>query len=72
MGTIYDCLHFKVNLKKKIYLYVNSTTHRCPNKISETFLIEDFFPFATGVNDTSGAPGAANIAAKFLKYLKWP
>ncbi len=28
----------------------------CPNKIFKTFLIEDFYPFATGVNDTSGAP----------------
>ncbi len=27
---------------KKIYLYVNSTTQRCPNKIFKTFLIEDF------------------------------
>jgi hypothetical protein len=24
------------------YLYVNSTTQRCPNKIIKTFLIEDF------------------------------
>jgi hypothetical protein len=30
---------FKVNLKKKIYLYVNSTTQRCPNKTFRTFLI---------------------------------
>jgi hypothetical protein len=29
MGTISDCLHLKVNLKKKIYPYVNSTTKRC-------------------------------------------
>ncbi len=45
MGTISDCLlvHRKVNLRKKIYLYVNSTTQRCPNKIFKTFLIEDFF-----------------------------
>ena len=27
----------------KMYLYVNSTTQRCPNKIFKTFLIEDFF-----------------------------
>ncbi len=38
------------NLNKKIYRYVNSTTHRCPNKIFKTF------PFAIGVNDTGGAP----------------
>ncbi len=43
METISGCLQLKVNLKKKICLYVNSTTQRCPNKIFKTFLIEDFF-----------------------------
>jgi hypothetical protein len=32
-----------VNLKAKIYLYVNSTTQRCPYKIIKIFLLEDFF-----------------------------
>ncbi len=32
-----------MNLKAKIYLYVNSSTQRCPNKIIKTFLIKDFF-----------------------------
>ena len=36
-------LHLKVNLKAKIYLYVNSTSQRCPNNITKIFLIEDFF-----------------------------
>ncbi len=35
--------HLKVNLKAKIYIYVNSTTQRCPNKIIKIFLLEDFF-----------------------------
>jgi hypothetical protein len=47
METMSDCLHLKVNFEEKIslflYLYVNSTTKRCPNKIIKTFLIEDFF-----------------------------
>jgi hypothetical protein len=43
MVKISDCLHLKVNLTEKIYLYVNSTTQRCPNKIIKTFLVEDFF-----------------------------
>jgi hypothetical protein len=30
------------------------------------------FPFATGVNDTGGAPLAANISASFKKNLKRP
>jgi len=33
MATISGCRHLKVNLKAKIYIYVNSTTQRCPNKI---------------------------------------
>ncbi len=43
MGTISSCRHLKVNLKAKIYLYVNSTTQRCPNKIIKSFPLEDFF-----------------------------
>jgi hypothetical protein len=42
MGTISDCLHPKVNLKEKVYQYVNITSQSCPNKILKTFLIEDF------------------------------
>jgi hypothetical protein len=67
MRTISDCWHVKVNLKEKIYLYVNSTTQRCLKKIMKTFLIEDFL-FATGVNDTNGAPWAANLHKNFLKF----
>ncbi len=43
MGTIAGCRHLKVNLNAEIYIYVNSTTQRCPNKIIKNFLIEDFF-----------------------------
>jgi hypothetical protein len=32
-----------VNLKAKIYIYVNSTIQRWPNKIIKIFQIEDFF-----------------------------
>ncbi len=42
MGATSDCLHLKVKLKKKIYLYVNSTTQRYPNKIFNNFLFKDF------------------------------
>jgi hypothetical protein len=42
MGTISGCSHLKLNLKAKIYIYVNSTTQRCPNKIIEIFQFEDF------------------------------
>ncbi len=43
IGTISGCIHMKVNLKVKIYIYVSSTTQRWPNKIIKNFLIEDFF-----------------------------
>jgi hypothetical protein len=32
MRTLSDCWRLKVNLKKKIYLYVDLTTQRCSNK----------------------------------------
>jgi hypothetical protein len=69
MGTISDYLHLKVNLKRKIFQYVNSTTQRCPNKIIESFLIEDFFHLPP-VCDIGGAPSTANISENFLKNLK--
>jgi hypothetical protein len=38
MGRISDCLHLR-----KIDLFVNSTTHRRPNKTIYSILIKDFF-----------------------------
>jgi hypothetical protein len=43
MATISGCRHLKVNLKAKIYIFVNSTTQRCPNKIIKIFQLEGFF-----------------------------
>jgi hypothetical protein len=42
-NNIMQTANLSVNLKKKIYLYVNSTNQRCPNKIFKTLLIKDFF-----------------------------
>ncbi len=42
MGTISGCLDLKVILKAKMFLSVNYTSQRCPNKIIKTFMIEDF------------------------------
>jgi hypothetical protein len=42
MRIISVCSHLKVNLKEKMYLYVNSTAHRFPNKTIKTCLTEDF------------------------------
>ncbi len=33
MGIISDYMHLKLNLEEEMYLYNNSTTQRCPNKI---------------------------------------
>ena len=41
------CRYHKVNLKAKIYIHVNSTTQRCPNKIITIFLLEGFFHLPT-------------------------
>jgi hypothetical protein len=43
MGLISGCRYLKENLKAKMYIYVNSTIQRCPNKVIKIFLIEDFF-----------------------------
>jgi hypothetical protein len=57
-----------MKLKEKIYLYVNYTTQRRPNKITKTFLIENFF--LPTVNNTGGAPLTANISANIQKKFK--
>ncbi len=49
MATISDCIHLKVNNKKKNYLYANPSNQKCLNKVFKTHLIEVFFLFATGV-----------------------
>ncbi len=66
MGIISGCRYLKVNLKAKMYICVTSTIQRCPNKIINIFLIEDFFhlppvsltPVANEKNvvDTGGQP----------------
>ncbi len=70
MRSVSNFLHLKVNWKKKMYLYVNSTTQSCPSKIFNSFLIEDFFPNAIGVTDSGGAPLAANISTNFRKKFE--
>jgi hypothetical protein len=43
LPPVSGCRHLKVNLKAKIYIYVNSFTQRCPNKIIKIFQLEGFF-----------------------------
>ncbi len=70
IGIVSDWLHLKVNLKEKIFLYVNSTTQRCPNKIIKTFLIVDFFhlPLST----TTVVHLELQISPRILKIIKTP
>jgi hypothetical protein len=56
MGTISDCLHLKVNLKEKIYLFVNSTTHRCLFQTKQKIF---------------SICRAVNISVNFQKNSKW-
>jgi hypothetical protein len=42
VSTISGCRNPKVILKAKIYIYVNSTTQRCPNKIIITINVPLF------------------------------
>jgi len=42
MGLISGCRYLKVNLKAKMFICVNSTFQRCPNKIIKRFLMQDF------------------------------
>ncbi len=42
MGLISGCRYLKVNLKAKMYICVNSTIQRCPNKIIKLFWLKIF------------------------------
>jgi hypothetical protein len=71
MGTISGCRHHKVNLKAKTYIYVNSTTQRCPNKIINIFLLEDFFHLPL-VSFTPWCTLSREYLREFSKKSKWP
>ncbi len=57
MGLISGCRYLKVNLKAKMYICVNSSIQRCPNKIIKIFLIEDF----------SHLPPVVNLELEYLR-----
>jgi hypothetical protein len=54
-----------VNLKEKIYLYVNSTTQRCSKKIIKTFLNDDFFHLPL-----SSTTPLVNLELRIREFLK--
>jgi hypothetical protein len=65
MATISGCRHIK-----EIYIYVNSTTQRCPNKIITIFLLEGFFHYGIiiglGETDSRKKPEAKNLVTLSL------
>ncbi len=63
IATTSGCRHLKVNLKAKIYIYVNSTTKRCPNKIIKIFLIEDFLH----LQPVSTTPRWCTLSREYLR-----
>jgi hypothetical protein len=56
-------------LKAKIYIYVNSTTQRCPNKIMKTFLLEGFFHLPP-VSLTPVANLELRISPRFFEKIR--
>ncbi len=48
-------------------MYVNSTTQRCPTKYLNLFKLK-IFPFATGVNDTSGDEFSTKFETALMGY----
>ncbi len=64
MGTISDCLHLKVNLKKKIHLYL---LPKGVKQIISIFLIKDFFQLPL-VSVTTLVHLELRMFKKILKY----
>ena len=71
MSTISGFRYHKVNLKSKIFIYVNSTTQRCPNKIIKIFLLEGSFHLPP-VSLTPVANLELRISREFRKNSKRP
>ncbi len=61
--------YLTVNLKAKIYIYVNSTIQRCSDKIIKIFLIEDFFHLPP-VSATPVANTATRWSTLSCEYLR--
>jgi hypothetical protein len=69
MATTSGCRHLKVNLKAKIYIYVNSTNQRCLNKIIKIFLCEGFF-YLPPVSLTPVANLELRISQRILEKIR--
>jgi len=69
MGTISGCSHLKLNLKAKIYIYVNCTTQRCPSKIVKNFQLEDFCHLPP-VSATQGVHLELRISPRIFEKIR--
>jgi hypothetical protein len=54
---------------KNLYIYVNSTIQRCPNKIIKIFLIEDFFHLPPCQKSTLSCEYLLEFSKKFETVL---
>ncbi len=68
-NTISGCRHLKLNLKAKIYIYVNSTTQRCQNKIIKIFQLADFCYLPT-VSTTPVAKLELHISPRIFEKIR--
>jgi hypothetical protein len=69
MERISGCRLLKEDLKAKIYIYVNTTTQRCPNKIIKIFLSEDFLHLLS-VSITPVANLELRISPRIFKKIR--
>ncbi len=73
MATISDCIHLKVNNKKKLSLCTNPSTQKCLNKVFKTHLIE---VFSLNCHRCRLVPGMhlelRIFSSNFRKTSKWP
>ncbi len=61
-----NCWQLKMSWKKIFFLYVNSTTQRCPKEIMKIFLIEDVFHLPLRCVNS---PSCENINLNLLRSL---
>jgi hypothetical protein len=57
---------------KNLFTYMLTLLPKSVQKNNWNFSHWKYFPFATGVNNTGGAPWAANISCEFFKNFKHP
>ncbi len=70
MVTISGCRHLKVNLKAKIYIFVNSSTQRCQTKQLLQFFLLKIFSICHRCQRHWWCPLNCEYLRKFLKKFE--